>query len=43
MYSRRSMLAEAEDEDAEKKRVREKELKNRLKRKNDVVKKILKE
>ena len=39
----RSMLAEAEDEDAEKKRVMEEELKHRLKWKKDIVKKILEE
>lgn len=39
----RSMLAEAEDEEAEKKRVMEQELKQRLKWKKNVVKKILKD
>ena len=39
----RSMMAEAEEEDAEKKRVMEQELKQRLQWKKDVVKKLLKE
>jgi len=39
----RSMMAENEEEDAEKKRVMEQELKQRLKWKKDVVKKLLKE
>ncbi len=37
----RSMLAESEGEDAEKKRVMEEELKHRLQWKKDIVKKIL--
>lgn len=39
----RSMMAENEEEDAEKKRVMEQELKQRLQWKKDIVKKILKD